>query len=92
MYAVRADNEAKVFGCSSLAAVVKYISEIGVECVTLKTNAHNRLEACIDLVNGEYVNVPLSCPTSAHDWIMKHVPGEIAEILSRDGSCEYRYK
>lgn len=86
MYDVYDKNDEKVFGCSSLSAVINYITEVGVISVVTGT------KACVTLTNGEYIEIGFGCPTAAHDWITKHVPGDLVEIVSREHGCEYRYK
>ena len=86
MYNVYDENGEKVFGCSSLNTVIDYITEVGVDIVVTNT------ETRINLANGEHILIKFGCPTSAHDWITKHVPGDLVSILSCDGGCEYRYK
>ena len=86
MYTAYDENDIKMFGCSSLQAVVGYMEDVGVG--TVVTNLKTR----INLTNGEYILIKFGCPTSAHDWIIKHVPGELVEILSCAGGCEYKYK
>lgn len=80
-----ADGE-KIFGCTSLHAVINYITEIGVASVLSNKGIR------ITLNNGEYIEIGFGCPTSAHDWISKHVPGKPVEIVSRKGGCVYRYE
>ena len=82
----------KVFGCSSLSAVVEYITEVGVSEARTQTNAKGQEEICIFLRNDEHVIVGIGCPTAAHDWIVKHVPGNLVEIVNRKDGSVYRYK
>lgn len=93
MYTVYNEDQEKVFGCSSLSAVIEYITEVGVTTVLSKDT---RVNLCgnvrINLVNGEYVLMGFGCPTTTHDWITNNVPGELIEIVSRESGCEYRYK
>jgi hypothetical protein len=86
VYNVYDESDIKIFGCSSLSAVIKYITEVGVD--TVVTN----LETRVNLANEEYILIKFGCPTSAHYWIIKHVPGELVSILSCDSGTEYKYK
>jgi hypothetical protein len=79
-------DDEKIFGCSSLHAVISYITEIGVASVLSNKGI------CITLNNGEYIEVGFGCPTSAHDWIIKHVPGNLVKIVSRKEGSEYLYE
>jgi len=80
------EKDEKVFGCSSLQAVVEYITEVGVTTVVMGT------EARVNLTNGEHVSIGFGCPTSAHDWIVKHVPGKLVKVISRKGGSEYIFE
>jgi len=83
----------KVFGCSSLTAVVEYITEIGVSEVRLQTNTRGQKEICIFLCNGEHVIIGFPCPTAAHHWIMTCIPGTVKKVISRSkGGCDYIYE
>jgi len=86
MYDVYYESGEKAFGCSSLETVKEYMEDIGVVSVTLKKDAR------IDLSNGEYIILNFGCPTSAHDWITKHVPGKLVRVVSRKGHSEYIFK
>lgn len=86
MYNVHNENGEKVFGCSSLHTVIGYITEIGVDTVVTGTKVR------INLTNGEHVEIGFGCPTSAHDWITKHVPGKLVKVVNRKGGSEYIYK
>ena len=86
MYNVYDKNDEKAFGCSSLSAVINYITEIGVETVVTGTKVF------INLTNGEHVIIGFSCPTSAHDWIVEHVPGKLIKVVSRKDGSEYLYE
>lgn len=86
MYNVYDENNEKVFGCSSLGIVIEYMMEIGVATVVTGT------KVCVNLANGEYIEIDFGCPTSAHDWITKHVPGELVKVVSRKDGSEYIYQ
>ena len=86
MYNVYDEKNEKAFGCSSLPAVIKYMTEVGVISV-LTTR-----EVRINLANGEHIILKFGCPTSAHDWITTHVPGKLMKVVSRKGGSEYKYK
>lgn len=86
MYNIYNENDEKVFGCSSLPVLAEYIAEVGVATVVTGTKVR------INLANGEHVWIGFSCPTSAHDWITKHVPGELVKVVSRKGGSEYIFK
>ena len=86
MYNVYDENDIKIFGCSSLQAVIEYMKEVDVTTVVAGTGVR------INLANGEHVSIGFGCPTSAHEWIIKHVPGELLSILSCDGGYEYNYE
>ena len=86
MYDICDESDRKMFGCSSLSSVIDYITDIGVMTVVTGT------KVLINLTNGEHVTIGFGCPTSAHDWIIKHVPGTLVEIVSREHGCEYKYK
>ena len=92
MYNIYNENDEKAFGCSSLPAVIEYMEEVGVVGVTSGSNPfNNKREVRINFVNSEYIILQFGCPTAAHDWIMKHVPGELKEVVSGKGKCYYRY-
>ncbi len=94
MYNIYNEKNEKVFGCSRLGAVVEYITEVGVVSVNSGSSPfNNKREITINLVNGEHIILEFGCPTSAHDWIGKHVPGKPVEIVSHGGgSSVYKYK
>ena len=86
MYDIYDASNEKVFGCSHLGAVIDYITEIGVENVITGTKVR------VNLANGEYVDIGFGCPTAAHDWIVKHVPGKLVKVISRKDGSEYIFK
>ena len=86
MYDIYDVNDRKIFGCSHLGAVINYIAEAGV--ITVVTGTKIR----INLVGGEHVEIGFGCPTAAHDWIVKHVPGKLVKVVSRRGGSEYIFE
>ena len=86
MYDVYYESGEKAFGCSHLGTVIDYLTEIGVKTVVTGTKVR------IILVNGEYVEIGFGCPTAAHDWIVKHVPGKLVKVVSRRGGSEYIFE
>lgn len=94
MYGVYYESGEKAFGCSSLSALVDYITEIGVANVWVKarSNARGWKEICINLCNGEHAIVDFPCSTTADSWIRTCIPGTLKEIASRRDGCDYIYE